>query len=77
MAGSDTSILLYDTITGRFTKYGRSHLRSFCAHTPYPSANQLKEIAEETGCPMLKLRVYANIIRIYGYGLCTHHRHHS
>ncbi|CAF1246759.1 unnamed protein product [Rotaria sordida] len=57
MAGFDTSIPMYDTRTGRFTMYGRNYLRSFYAETPSPSDNQLNKMAEQIGCPKLKLQV--------------------
>ncbi|CAF4149563.1 unnamed protein product, partial [Rotaria sordida] len=56
MAGFDTSIPMYDTRTGRFTMYGRNYLRSFYAETPSPSDNQLNKMAEQIGCPKLKLQ---------------------
>ncbi len=49
MAASLGPEWFYDLTTG-FTAVGRSFLKSYSLHTPYPDDIQLKELEEKTGC---------------------------
>jgi hypothetical protein len=57
MAAVVATSLLYDSVTGHFTKSGLQFLRSYLEDTRYSSATEILELEKKTGCSMKKLRV--------------------
>ena len=47
----------YIASSGRFTKLGKSYIRSYIAETLYPTTTQFEVLSKETGCSVEKLKV--------------------